>query len=609
MERKTIELFSKIFKVLEPPPDLTLSEWADKYRRLSAESGSKGGRWDTDKAPWQREIMDAITDISVEKVVVMSAAQMGKTDAFLLNAIGYYMHYDPCTIMCMQPTLSMAETMSKDRLMPMVRDTPVLKDKINEKSRTSGNTIFKKSFPGGRLTMTGANSATELRSRPIRVLLADEIDAYPATAGTEGDPLLLAEKRLTTYWNRKQVNTSTPTIRGISRIEVEYNRSTMEEWNVPCPSCGEYQPLLWGRVNYEVDENNEAANISYTCNVCGAVHTEIEWKEHFGKGKYVAKYPKRKARGFHFNSLASTFFGWEKTINSFINANAESKKGNVELLKSWVNTELGETWEEDGETIDESELFKRRERYHCEVPEEVIVLTAGIDTQDDRFEVEVVGWGEGHESYGIIYKIIYGDLKQPEVWQRLDEFLLQTFTKADGTQLRIICACMDSGGHFANEVYRFCRLRTTRRVIAVRGMGGADRPYIPRPTKNNREQTYLFSLGVDTGKSLLLQRLRIEDEGPGYCHFPKDEKGYIRGYDKDYFKGLASEKQVLRYVKGRPHFVWEKVDKAARNEPLDCRNYAQAAIEITGITLKKQDNEVKIPVKRKKRKSRSGGVI
>lgn len=206
MKRETIDLFNRIFKVLEPPPDLTLSQWADRYRRLSSESGSKGGKWNTEKAPWQREIMDAITDISVEKVVVMSAAQMGKTDAFLLNTIGYYMHYDPCTILCMQPTLSLAETMSKDRLMPMVRDTPALRDKINEKSRTAGNTIFKKAFPGGRITMTGANSPTELRSRPIRILLADEIDAYPPTAGAEGDPLILAGKRLTTYWNRKEVD-------------------------------------------------------------------------------------------------------------------------------------------------------------------------------------------------------------------------------------------------------------------------------------------------------------------------------------------------------------------------------------------------------------------
>lgn len=430
MKRETIDLFNRIFKVLEPPPDLTLSQWADRYRRLSSESGSKGGKWNTEKAPWQREIMDAITDISVEKVVVMSAAQMGKTDAFLLNTIGYYMHYDPCTILCMQPTLSLAETMSKDRLMPMVRDTPALRDKINEKSRTAGNTIFKKAFPGGRITMTGANSPTELRSRPIRILLADEIDAYPPTAGAEGDPLILAGKRLTTYWNRKEVDTSTPTIKGASRIEMEYEHSTMEEWNVPCPSCGELQPLEWSNLIYKVDADGEIESTTYVCAKCGVVHTEVEWKEHFNEGRYVAKYPNRKVRGFHFNSLASTFFGWDKIVKGFIEADQALKKGNIELMKSWVNTELGQTWEEQGEKASKDDLLKRRERYRCEVPDEVIAITAGIDTQDDRFEVEVVGWGVEHESYGIIYKRIYGDLKQSEVWKNLDDFLKQTFKKS-----------------------------------------------------------------------------------------------------------------------------------------------------------------------------------
>lgn len=613
MKRKTIELFVQIFKVLEPPPDLTLSQWADKFRRLSSESGSKGGRWDTSKAPWQREIMDAITDVSVEKVVVMSAAQMGKTDAFLLNTIGYYMHYDPCTILCMQPTLSLAETMSKDRVMPMVRDTPVLKDKINEKSRTSGNTIYKKAFPGGRITMTGANSPTELRSRPIRILLADEIDAYPTTAGAEGDPLILASKRLTTYWNRKEVDTSTPTVKGASRIEMAYEHSTMEEWNVPCPSCGELQPLEWANVSYEVDEDGEVKNIAYICAKCGVIHSEIEWKDHFNEGRYIAKYQRRKVRGFHFNSLASTFFGWEKIIKGFIEALEALKKGNSELMKSWVNTELGLTWEEEGEKADKDELFKRREKYGCEVPDEVIAITAGIDTQDDRFEIEVVGWGVDYESYGIIYKRIYGDLKQDEIWENLDKFLLQKFKKKDGTELRIICACMDSGGHFTNRVYKFCKARAARKIFAIKGKDGADRPYIPKPSKNNREQTYLFTLGVDTGKSLLLQRLQIKEEGAGYCHFPKDEKEYIRGYDKDFFKGITSEKQVLRYKKGRPYFAWVLTGETKRNEPLDCRNYAQAAIEITGLTLKEvpksETQKTQTPPKRVRRRgNRSGGI-
>ena len=518
-----------------------------------------------------------------------------------------------CTILCMQPTLSLAETMSKDRLMPMVRDTPALRDKINEKSRTAGNTIFKKAFPGGRITMTGANSPTELRSRPIRILLADEIDAYPPTAGAEGDPLILAGKRLTTYWNRKEVDTSTPTIKGASRIEMEYEHSTMEEWNVPCPSCGELQPLEWSNLIYKVDADGEIESTTYVCAKCGVVHTEVEWKEHFNEGRYVAKYPNRKVRGFHFNSLASTFFGWDKIVKGFIEADQALKKGNIELMKSWVNTELGQTWEEQGEKASKDDLLKRRERYRCEVPDEVIAITAGIDTQDDRFEVEVVGWGVEHESYGIIYKRIYGDLKQSEVWKNLDNFLKQTFKKADGTAMRISCACMDSGGHFTNKVYKFCKARTARKIFAIKGGNeGTARPYISKPTKNNREQAYLFTLGVDTGKSLLLQRLQIEEEGPGYCHFPKDENEYIRGYDEDYFKGLTAEKQVLKYKKGRPYFVWELTGETKRNEPLDCRNYAQAAIEITGLTLKeppKKNTEVQATRKHTRhRGNRSGGI-
>ena len=398
-----------------------------------------------------------------------------------------------------------------------------------------------------------------------------------------------------------------------SRIEMEYEHSTMEEWNVPCPSCGELQPLEWSNLIYKVDADGEIESTTYVCAKCGVVHTEVEWKEHFNEGRYVAKYPNRKVRGFHFNSLASTFFGWDKIVKGFIEADQALKKGNIELMKSWVNTELGQTWEEQGEKASKDDLLKRRERYRCEVPDEVIAITAGIDTQDDRFEVEVVGWGVEHESYGIIYKRIYGDLKQSEVWKNLDDFLKQTFKKADGTAMRISCACMDSGGHFTNKVYRFCKARTARKIFAIKGGNeGTARPYISKPTKNNREQAYLFTLGVDTGKSLLLQRLQIEEEGPGYCHFPKDENEYIRGYDEDYFKGLTAEKQVLKYKKGRPYFVWELTGETKRNEPLDCRNYAQAAIEITGLTLKeppKKKTEVQVTRKQTRRRgNRSGGI-
>ena len=609
MKQATVDLFVRVFKTLEPPPDLTLSQWADKYRQLSSEASAEPGRWKTSKAPYQREIMDAITDITIRKVVVMSAAQVGKTDAMILNPIGYYMHYEPSPIMVLQPTIQMAETFSKDRLTPMLRDTTVLSDKVNDKSRTSGNTILQKIFPGGHVTMVGANSPSSLASRPIRILLADEIDRYPVTAGNEGDPLLLAGKRLTTFWNRKEVNVSTPTIKGLSRIEVEFEHSSRGEWNVPCPCCGKLQPLVWANV---VFDKNDLSEIRYVCNECGTISSEVEWKEQFKDGHFVHEDPDNPIKGFHLNTLASTLTNWHDVVEKFIVANEEKKKGNVEMLKAWTNTELGETWEEDGETIEEDELIKRCEKYGCEVPEEVLYLTAGIDTQDDRFEVEVVGWGVEYESWGIKYAVFYGDtgnINDP-VWNELDQFLMQTFEREDGTQMKIVCTCMDSGGHRSNQVYKFCKQRFSRKVFAIKGSNNSAAAYIQKPTKNNREKAYLFTLGVDTGKSWLMDRLKLTDEGPGYCHFPKDEKGMSRGYDRKYFMGLTSEKKVLRYKMGRPYFAWEIKDKGEhkRNEALDCRNYATAAIEITNAPLKKQEKK-ETPVKRVRRGRRTNGGI
>lgn len=610
MEAKTKRLFRKIFAVLKPPPDLTLSEWADTFRRLSAGSSAEPGRWRTSKAPYQKEIMDAITDIAIRKVVIMSAAQVGKTDAMVLNPIGYYVHYDPSPIMVIQPTIDMAEKFSKEKLSPMIRDTPVIAERINEKSRNSGNTIMQKIFPGGFVTIAGANSPTGLRSHTVRILLADEIDGYPASAGSEGDPLMLATKRQTTYWNKKQVSISTPTIKGASRIEVEYEHSSKGEWNTPCPCCGELQPLVWSGVIFDKDNLNE---INYVCSKCGTISSEAEWKEKFIDGRFVHEDPANPVKGFHLNTLASTLTTWREVVEKFLVANEEVKKGNVELMKVWTNTEMGQTWEEDGETIEDEELIKRRENYNCEVPAAVLYLTAGVDTQDDRFEVEVVGWGPEYESWGIKFAALYGDTgnMQDPVWDNLDAFLSQSFTKPDGSKLKIIVTCMDSGGHRTNQVYKFCKARFNRRIFAIKGSNDSAAAYIQKPTKNNREQAYLFTIGVDTGKSWLMDRLKLQEPGPGFCHFPREDG---RGYDEKYFKGLTSEKKVMRYKMGRPYFAWELKDRGEhrRNEALDCRNYATAAIEISGLPLKKPEDGVakaKTPAKRKGgRKRRNGGI-
>lgn len=564
----TKSLFRGIAKnVLSPPPDLTVSEWADAYRRLSSESSAEPGQWRTDRAPYQQEILNSVNDPEIEKIVIMASAQVGKTE-LILNTIGYHIDFDPAPILLMQPTEALAKSFSKERLAPMLRDSPALKNKVSDvKTRDGGNTTLQKSFPGGYIALVGANAPSGLASRPIRILLADEVDRFPASAGTEGDPLSLAEKRTNNFYNRKKIFVSTPTIKGVSRIEAEYEISTKEHWNLPCPSCGEFQPLTWAQIHFET--------VTHACKYCGAMHNEYEWKS--GKGKWIADNPEAKSRGFHLNELVSPWRKWQEIIDDFKEA---KRKGN-ETMKVWVNTSLGEPWEEDGERLDENELFNRCEDYQVDVPDEVKILTAAVDVQDDRFEVEVIGWGAGRESWGIEYNVIYGDLKQSNVWNELDEYLTRTWDNSDGQKFGISCTCMDSGGHFTQEVYKFTRIREARRVYAIKGRAGQNGEYVPLIAGYSRTKlikNILVNLGVNDGKSRVMSSLKIKEVGPSYCHFPKG-----KGYNQAYFDGLTSEMLFTQYKQGVAYQVWKKIK--TRNEPLDLRVYNIAALEILNPNL------------------------
>lgn len=560
--KETIKLFRNVAKLLAPPPKLKVSEWADQYRKLSQESSAEPGQWRTDRAPYQREIMDSVNDPDVESVVVMSSAQVGKSE-IINNIIGYFIDHDPYPMLLLQPTLEMAQAYSKDRIAPMIRDTPALSGRISDaRSRDGDNTLLHKKFPGGHITIVGANSPAGLASRPVRVVLADEVDRFPVSAGTEGDPLSLAHKRTKTYWNRKKISVSTPTVKDASRIEAEYEDSTMEQWSVSCPSCGIFQPYEWGRINFEP--------VGMECINCKTLHTEQEWKSR--PGKWIARQESSK-RGFHLNALASPWESWANIIREF----KEAKKKGPEMLKTWTNTTLGQTWEDQHEEEDIGALLNRRIRYHSDIPDEVLVLTAGVDVQNDRLEVEVVGWGMDDISYGITYQTFYGDPGQSEVWDTLDQFLQKEWSFEDEAKIIISSVCVDSGGHYTQEVYRFCKEREHRRIFAIKGKGGTGIPFIGKATRNNRERAALFSIGVDDGKETIISRLKVDFEGkPGYCHFPTNED---RGYDEMYFKGLTSEKRRIRYVRGQPKIEWVKKN-SVRNEPLDLRNYAMAAYRI-----------------------------
>lgn len=493
----------------------------------------------------------------------MSSAQVGKTE-LLLNIIGYFIDYDPSPILLLQPTLEMAQTFSKDRLAPMLRDTPALKGKVaDSKSKSSGNTMLHKTFPGGHITMAGANSPASLASRPIRILLADEVDRYPASAGTEGDPVNLAKKRTTTFWNRKIVQVSTPTIKGVSRIERSYEDSTQEIFCLPCPSCGDYQQIRRQHLQHE-KEAGQLVEVRAACEHCGSIHTENEWKGQ--SGRWIAQATHAKTRGFHLNEYISPWRKWVDIETDFLQA-----KKSPETLKTFVNTSLGETWEDEGESVEHNALYLRREFYD-QVPDGGLVLVAGVDVQDDRIEGEVVAYGEDFETWGIEYFVLHGDPGRPQLWEQLQTRLNKQYVHHTGDAMTIAAACIDSGGHYTQQVYDFCKRNAGRRIWAVKGSSERGKPIIAtRGSKANKGKVKLFTIGTDTAKELVYSRLKIAEPGPGFCHFPQS-------YDEEYFLQLTAEKRTTKYVKGFPRLEWQKT--RPRNEALDCRVYALAAITL-----------------------------
>ena len=566
----TLELFRDLLHMVAPPPKLTISEWADANRILP-ETSAEPGRWHTSRTPYLRAPMDAAGDPRVRKVVLMFASQTGKSEA-LNNIMGYYTGHDPSPIMMIQPSIELAEKYSKERLAPMFALSGDLAGKVSEpKSRNSNNTILHKGFPGGFLIMVGANAPRGLASYAVRVLLPDEVDGFPKSAGTEGDPIKLAEKRLTTFKDRNSiiVESSTPGVKGESVIERDYEDSTQEQWCLPCPSCGEMQPLEWGRLDFK--------SVTMACRNCGASHTEHEWKR--GAGRWIARKEHPTTRGFHLNGMASPWLTWEDLIAEW----HEAQEKGPEVLKTFVNTRLAETWEEGGESAEEDALASRRHYYNCDVPDGALLLTAGVDVQADRLELEVVGWGYGAENWGVQYAILPGDPNKGNVWQDLDAYLQRTFRRSDGAVLPIACTCVDSG-YSTTEVYHFCRTRGSRYIFAIKGQGGPGQPEVGAYRKQGKNKDCpVFPVGSDSGKDMFMSRLGVENEGAGYCHWPREDlfsDGSLRGYTEEYFKGLSSEKRVERKSMGRLYHIWVKKSSHARNEALDCRVYASAALRI-----------------------------
>lgn len=512
--------------------------------------------------------MDACSDPGIQEVVVMAGAQLGKTEA-ILNIVGYHIDNDPSPILVLQPTLEMAQAFSKDRVAAgLLRSTPCLRDKVKDpRARDSGNTTLHKIFPGGAITMVGANSPSGLASRPIRVVLCDEVDRYPTSAGTEGDPIQLARKRSATFWNRKVIMVSTPTNKGSSRIEDAYEKSDKREFYVPCKHCHHEQTLIWGNVKWQENQPDTAA---YMCEECGVLWSDSDRRWSIRNGRWVAGEEFKGVAGFKISGLYSPWTPLADGVKDFL-----AVKKNPEQLRVWINTYLGSLWEDPGETIDDYSLAERREPMEY-VPDDVMLITAGVDVQDSRLEISYIGWMRDDESAVLGHETLYGDPSTPGLWNNLDTALYRQFETDSGRQLGIRATCIDSGGHFTQSVYAFCKKNYGRRIFAIKGVGGEGKPISGRPSKSNSMKCHLFPVGVDTAKDLVFARLRIQDQGPGYIHFSDT-------LSDEYFRQLTAEKIVTRYHKGFKKRVFEKV--RARNEALDCMVYAIAAYAIIGVNV------------------------
>ena len=578
---------------------------------LSSESSAEAGAWVTAKAPYERDIMDAISNPFVPRVVVQKGAQLGITDAAILNTIGYFIDTDPCPILVVQPTIEMAEAFSTDRLAPMLRDTPRLRGKVADpRSRDSQNTLRRKSFNGGYVAIGGANSPSSLSGRPVRVVLLDDVDRYPLSAGTEGNPLQLAIARTSAFWNRKVVIVSSPGTKGASHVENEMLLSTCEHWYLPCPSCAEYQVLMFERIDFD--------SLTHSCFACNERAPKYRWLA--GKGQFRAHRPfdargnKVLVRGFYVSGLYNPWVEWDILRDEFVRASRANAEGDVELLKAFRNTRLGLLHEDQGQKVD-IDLFRvRREVYEIttaddkrvavEVPDGVVVLTAGVDVGERQLNYEVVGWGKGRESWGIEYGILDGDPREPDVWELLDDAVFhRLFTTSDGQTMRVRRMCVDSN-YASDFVYAYTKPRQPR-CVSVRGEGGLGKPFIKGAgtlTKGNRAR--LYTLGVDTGKEEIVNRLRVNEVGAGFCHFPcdsavtKDVDGIVvnepaRGYDEEFFNGLTAESRIVKHKYGFKTYIWSK-RLSQRNEPFDCRNYALAGLTLpfAGIKLDSMKRDV-----------------
>ena len=588
---------------LQPPPNLKPSEWAEQNIRIPI-GNAVPGLIRFDHAPYQREPLDMTANPFCNRITLMWSAQVGKT-TLALCAQAFKIGQDPQSQIMMQPSQGDLGTWLETKFNPLVASNDELERLIAKpRGREGVNNQRMKSYPGGFLMFSWSGSAKTMRGRSAPFIVCDEVDGYDKS--TEGHPVSLLWQRAATFGDRRKLlEISTPTIKGASWIESAFEAGDRRYFHVPCPHCGDSQTLRWSNVIWDEGKPDTA---KYACNSCGVLWNDGERIAAIRKGEWVATDEFTGHVSYHLNEMYSCFRKLGDIAQSFLD------KKHTNDLQTFVNVSLAETWEEQGEGVEEHVIKQRAEDWGDKVPEQVAVLVAGVDVQDDRLEVEILGVGRDLEQWSVDYQTLQGDPSSPAVWEHLDSVLFAEYETHDGRLLNIRSTAIDTGGHHTQATYRYIKAREGRRVFGIKGIGGEGKPLVGRPSRNNIGKIHLFPVGSDTAKEAVFGHLRITDPGPGYCHFPIDRPD-------EYFEQLTAERRVTRYVRGHAKRQWVK--KRARNEALDVRCYALAALSISGINVntiadkmlaqskaeKTESGEQTQDVRRRMQRKRPGGFV
>lgn len=569
-------------KYLRPPPELLPSEWAELNIRIPV-GNAIPGLIRFDNAPYQREPLDMSANPDCERITLMWGAQLGKTQ--LVNCVmGFHVDHRPQSQMMMQPSQGDLQTWLETKLTPLLTANPRLGALFaRPRGRTGVNNQRLKSYPGGFLMFAWSGSTRTMRGRSAPKIYCDEVDDYTVT--DQGHPISLLWQRAATFGDaRLLIVTSTPTVKGASAVETSFELGDGRHFYLPCPHCETFDRLYWSNVEWEgrktPDGPQRPETAHYICPHCGCMISDGEKVAALRKGEWRADRPFRGHASYKLSELYSTFRRWRDIAQSYVEKLADGD------VQTFVNVSLGETWEETGEQAAASVLMARAELYAAEVPLGGVVLTAGVDMQIDRLEVEIVAWGLGEESWSVEYLILHGDPLGVEPWEALDELLDSQWVHESGALLRLSAACLDTGGTagYPQAAYEYARsTRHRSRLHAIKGVGGWGRPIVGTPSKKKSaaraRRVTLYPIGVDETKLVVMRRLALEEYGPGYCHFPTDRA-------PEWYDQLTAEKLITEKVRGFPVRHWAKIRE--RNEALDCRVYATAALKLLNPNLRRR---------------------